>query len=108
MSDYIVYGNIPYYITSPILQHFLYDIEKKPEAIIFTMQKEVADRILVRDRQHSVLSLSCHLVSTPVKICDISPENFVPAPKVWSTCLKFLLKEETHENNVAILSLIKL
>jgi 16S rRNA (adenine1518-N6/adenine1519-N6)-dimethyltransferase len=108
MSDYIVYGNIPYYITSPILQHFLYDIEKKPETIIFTMQKEVADRILARDGQHSVLSLSCHLVSTPIKICDISPENFVPAPKVWSTCLKFVLKKEIHENNVAILSLIKL
>lgn len=108
MDNYIVYGNIPYYITSPIIQHFLYEVEKRPEAIIFTMQKEVADRILARDGQHSVLSLSCHLVSTPLKICDISPDNFVPAPKVWSTCLRFLLKEETHENNLAILSLIKL
>ncbi|MBP7773597.1 ribosomal RNA small subunit methyltransferase A [Candidatus Gracilibacteria bacterium] len=108
LSDYIVYGNIPYYITSPILQHFLYDVEKKPETIIFTMQKEVADRILIRDKQHSVLSLSCHLVATPIKICDISPENFVPVPKVWSTCLKFVLNKEDYKNSRAILSLIKL
>ncbi len=108
MEDYILYGNIPYYITSPILQHFLYDVEKKPEAIIFTMQKEVADRILARDSQHSVLSLSCHLVSTPTKICDISPENFIPAPKVWSTCLKFVLNQENSKTNQTILALIKL
>lgn len=57
------------------------------------MQKEVADRILARDGVHSVLSLSCHLASTPIKICDISPDNFIPAPKVWSTCLKFDIKK---------------
>lgn len=108
MEDYILYGNIPYYITSPILQHFLYDVEKKPKSIIFTMQKEVADRILARDGQHSVLSLSCHLVSTPIKVCDISPENFIPAPKVWSTCLKFVLNQEYQTTFRAILALIKL
>jgi 16S rRNA (adenine1518-N6/adenine1519-N6)-dimethyltransferase len=62
-TPYVVYGNIPYYITSPIIHHFLYDIIPAPEKMIITMQKEVADRILARDGKHSVLSLSCHLVA---------------------------------------------
>ena len=108
VENYKVYGNIPYYITSPILQHFLYDVDKSPESIIFTMQKEVADRILARDGAHSVLSLSCHIISTPIKICDISPENFIPAPKVWSTCLRFDLKTENKDQAKKLLQLIKL
>jgi 16S rRNA (adenine1518-N6/adenine1519-N6)-dimethyltransferase len=108
VGNYRVYGNIPYYITSPILQHFLYDVDESPESIIFTMQKEVADRILARDGAHSVLSLSCHIISTPIKICDISPENFIPAPKVWSTCLRFDLKKENKDQAKKLLQLIKL
>jgi 16S rRNA (adenine1518-N6/adenine1519-N6)-dimethyltransferase len=46
ISDYTVIANIPYYITSPILRHFLYDIKNKPEEMLILMQKDVADKIL--------------------------------------------------------------
>lgn len=103
---YQVYGNIPYYITSPILHHFLYDVELRPNVAIFTMQKEVADRILAREN-HAVLSLACQLVADVAKICDISPHNFIPVPKVWSTCLKFTIKPGEHMEARQILWLIK-
>lgn len=105
--SYSVYGNIPYYITSPILRHFLYDVSLSPETLIVTMQKEVAERILARDGKHSVLSLSCWLVSDVEKICDISPNNFVPAPKVWSTCLQFTLKKNNNTKMKKILALVE-
>lgn len=105
--SYEVYGNIPYYITSPILRHLLYEVSLSPDAITVTMQKEVADRILARDGKHSVLSLSCWLVSDVEKICDISPNNFVPVPKVWSTCLKFKTKQSDKQEAKKILSLIE-
>lgn len=89
LPRYHVYGNIPYYITSPIIYHFLYEVDLRPEVMVLTMQKEVAERILARDGIHSVLSLSCQLVADIEKVCDISPNNFIPAPKVWSTCLRF-------------------
>lgn len=92
-EEYIIYGNIPYYITSPILMHFLYDVTHLPRAMHLTMQKEVAERILARDKKHSVLSLACQLMANISKICDIHPNNFVPVPKVWSTCLRFELKK---------------
>lgn len=106
-EPYVVYGNIPYYITSPILHHFLYGVQLRPTVAVFTMQKEVADRILARDNQHTVLSLSCQLVARVEKVCDISPHNFTPVPKVWSTCLKFSIHWVEHPRAKEVLSLIK-
>lgn len=77
-----------------------------PAVAVFTMQKEVADRILARDN-HSVLSLACQLVADVEKICDISPNNFIPVPKVWSTCLKFTTKQVPREETKKILQLVK-
>ncbi len=105
---YTVYGNIPYYITSPILMHFLYGVDHLPKSLIMTMQKEVGDRILARDGKHSVLSLACQLMAEITKICDINPNNFVPIPKVWSTCLRFTLNTlQSKETNKKILTLVK-
>jgi 16S rRNA (adenine1518-N6/adenine1519-N6)-dimethyltransferase len=88
--------------------HFLYEIEHLPDSITFTMQKEVADRILARDGKHSVLSLACQLMADVSKICDINPNNFVPVPKVWSTCLQFtILPTLDRKANKKILTLIK-
>lgn len=92
LPSYTIYGNIPYYITSPILYHFLYEVTFAPNIAIFTMQKEVADRIL-DNKKSSVLSIMCRLVADVQKVCDISPWSFIPPPKVSSTCLCFVLKK---------------
>jgi 16S rRNA (adenine1518-N6/adenine1519-N6)-dimethyltransferase len=55
-KKYDVIANIPYYITSPILRHFLYDLENSPENMIILMQKDVADKI-IDEKKSSVLSL---------------------------------------------------
>jgi len=44
-SEYSVVANIPYYITSPILFRFFYDVEHKPTDMLILMQKEVGDKI---------------------------------------------------------------
>lgn len=108
LPEYIVYGNIPYYITSPIIYHFLYKVSFPPKTLTFTMQKEVADKILQRDGHCSVLSLTCSMIAEITKVCDIHPQNFSPAPKVWSTCLHFSIKKVDRELLVEILSLVKL
>jgi 16S rRNA (adenine1518-N6/adenine1519-N6)-dimethyltransferase len=40
-EKYNILANIPYYITSPILTHFLYNVENKPEQMAILMQKDV-------------------------------------------------------------------
>ena len=45
--EYSVIANIPYYITSPILFHFLYtSIFTPPESMVIMMQEEVGEKIL--------------------------------------------------------------
>ena len=45
-ENYSVIANIPYYITSPILFRFLYDLPNPPDEMMIMMQKEVGEKIL--------------------------------------------------------------
>ena len=53
-GSYVVAGNIPYYITSPIIERVL-TLEHLPERVVLLMQKEVAERIV--DARETMLSL---------------------------------------------------
>lgn len=83
-TPYVVAGNIPYYITSPIIEKLL-TAENPPERIVLLMQKEVAERVC--DEKESVLSL---FVKNRAK-CSLGPvvfrDEFEPAPKVDSQVL---------------------
>ncbi|HBA44431.1 TPA: hypothetical protein DCZ31_00065, partial [Patescibacteria group bacterium] len=58
LENYLVVANIPYYITSPILNHFLYSLPHRPKEMIILMQKDVADKITKKQKNKtSVLSL---------------------------------------------------
>ena len=83
-TPYFVAGNIPYYITSPIVEKLL-TAENLPEKIVLLMQKEVAERIC--SDKESVLSL---FVKNRAN-CSLGPvvlrDEFEPAPKVDSQVL---------------------
>ncbi|MEK9156191.1 MAG: 16S rRNA (adenine(1518)-N(6)/adenine(1519)-N(6))-dimethyltransferase RsmA [Patescibacteria group bacterium] len=86
-SSYKVVANIPYYITSKILRFFL-EAEKKPELIVLLTQKEVAERIVAKPGEMSILSVSVQYYGRP-EIIDIVPEtSFFPMPEVDSAILK--------------------
>lgn len=95
-KDYIVIANIPYYITSPILTHFFYDVENRPTDMMILMQKDVGQKIRkVAWNKNSVLSLSCDIACSKIdEILKVWPGNFVPAPKVESSVLHFALRRE--------------
>ena len=83
-TPYFVAGNIPYYITSPIVEKLL-TVSNLPERIVLLMQKEVAERIC--SERESVLSLfvknRASVSLGPVVLRD----EFEPAPKVDSQVL---------------------
>lgn len=94
-KDYSVIANIPYYITSPILRHFLYEVEYKPENMVILMQKDVWDKILWKwKNKSSVLSLFIEKKCIVSEEVFVWKENFIPAPKVESSVLLF----KTHNN----------
>ena len=93
-ENYSVIANIPYYITSPILRHFLYEVENKPENMVILMQKDVWDKILWKWKKKSwVLSLFIEKKCIVSEALFVAKENFVPAPKIESSVLLF----ESHD-----------
>ena len=81
--DYIVVGNIPYYITGLILRH-IFEQTKLPQQATLMVQKEVADRILARGGKESILSLSVKVYGEVELVKVVKRGSFVPAPKVDS------------------------
>ena len=85
-GEYRVVANIPYYITGKIIRLFL-EKENKPKSMTLLVQKEVAERILARDKKESLLSISVKIYGTPEYIKTVKAGNFRPVPKVDSAIL---------------------
>ncbi len=86
-SDYVVVANIPYYISSAIIRHLM-EAQKRPEKIVLTVQKEVAERVLAKDGKHSLLSLSVQVFGKVTLAGTIPAGCFFPRPNVDSAVLK--------------------
>lgn len=93
-SNYIVVANIPYYITSAIIRHLL-ETTAKPQRIVLTVQKEVAERICAPPGQLSLLALSVQVYGEPKIVARIPSGAFYPAPKVDSAVVKIELFPES-------------
>jgi len=92
-ESYLAVANVPYYITSAIFRHLL-GASNQPSRIIFTIQKEVAERICELDGTSSLLSLSIRVYGKPQILFEIPAEAFDPQPKVDSAVLRVDLYSE--------------
>jgi len=91
-SKSIIFGNLPYNISSQILVKFIINKNKfKFKKLIFMFQKELADRILakVNSSNYGRLSILANWKFNIEKIIDIKPNSFLPKPKVSSSLLIF-------------------
>jgi 16S rRNA (adenine1518-N6/adenine1519-N6)-dimethyltransferase len=86
-SGYKVVANLPYYITSPVLRHFL-TAHIKPRVMVVMVQKEVAEAITAGPGRLSLLSLSVQLYGRPEIVSHVPARCFYPAPEVASAILK--------------------
>lgn len=82
-QPYSVAGNIPYYITSPIIQKLL-NASQSPQIIVLLIQKEVAQRIVAERGRHTLLSLSVQNLATATLGPLVPKGEFTPPPKVDS------------------------
>jgi 16S rRNA (adenine1518-N6/adenine1519-N6)-dimethyltransferase len=87
-----VYGNLPYYITSPIL-HRLFEIAERIASINIVVQLEVAERIASPPghREYGYLSVLAQFHSRPEIRMTIPPEAFSPPPRVDSALVSMEL-----------------
>jgi 16S rRNA (adenine1518-N6/adenine1519-N6)-dimethyltransferase len=88
--SYKVVANLPYYITSPVLRHFL-EASLKPQIMVVMVQKEVAEAIVAEPGEMSVLSISVQFYGQPKIVSYVSAQCFYPAPEVDSAILKVTL-----------------
>jgi 16S rRNA (adenine1518-N6/adenine1519-N6)-dimethyltransferase len=82
-KPYKVVANLPYYITSAILRHFL-DADHKPLSLTVMVQREVADRMTARPPDMSLLAVAVQFYGKPRTVFRVPPGAFRPPPKVDS------------------------
>jgi len=87
VRGYKVIANLPYYITSPVLRHFL-EGEARPSAMVVMVQKEVGEAIAATPGKMSLLSVKIQFYSKPAIICYVPAASFYPPPKVESVILR--------------------
>lgn len=106
--QYKLVGNIPYNITGALFRHFL-SASYLPERIVFLIQKEVAQRIVARDKKESILSLSIKLFGTPTLLLKVPRGAFVPSPNVDSAIIVIerITRILSKEHEELFFSLIK-
>jgi len=96
-----VYGNLPYYITSPIL-HRLFDYAGQIDSIHIVIQREVAQRIVAQPgrREYGYLSAACQFYTKPRIALRLPPGAFSPPPKVESALVEMNLPGERARLNI--------
>jgi 16S rRNA (adenine1518-N6/adenine1519-N6)-dimethyltransferase len=89
----VIAGNLPYYITSPILRR-VFEISDLVEQAVFLIQKEVALRLVAgkNTRDYGFLTLLCRLHSEPELLFSVPPGAFQPPPKVTSAVVRLAMR----------------
>jgi len=95
ISGVKIIGNLPYYITTPIIMKILED--KVPvDSITIMLQKEVADRIKAApgSRTYGALSVAVQYYCTVTHVANAPKEIFIPQPKVDSAVIRMDIRKE--------------
>lgn len=107
-GKYVIAGNIPYYITSPIIGKIM-EAEKKPAGAVLLMQKEVAERVM-NTRGSTPLGLlvenQAEVEAGPI----VKAKEFEPAPKVDSQVVVFKMRKQPlwQGDNIGLVALLYL
>lgn len=107
-----VFGNLPYYITSPIIHHVL-GFAARVRVIGLLVQREVAERLVANpgSRDYGYLTVITRMYSSARMILEIPPGAFAPPPKVHSAFVRFDMdarkRSISPENEQEFLSFLK-
>ena len=90
-----VVANLPYYITTPIIMG-LFESHVPLDSITIMVQKEVADRMQTGpgSKDYGALSLAVQYYSKAEVLVEVSPNCFIPRPKVGSSVIKLTLHKD--------------
>jgi 16S rRNA (adenine1518-N6/adenine1519-N6)-dimethyltransferase len=94
----ILVGNLPYYITSPIIRRFL-ELDLQFPRGVFLIQDEVAERLRAHpgSRDYGFLTVQTQLVCDVEIVMRVPPGAFSPPPKVRSAVVRLVKKRPMDE-----------
>ena len=86
-GPYLLAGNVPYYITTPIIFHAM--TRPRPQRAVFLVQREVADRAVAApgSKEYGALSVNLQALATVTPRGTVKPTSFNPPPSVDSAIL---------------------
>jgi 16S rRNA (adenine1518-N6/adenine1519-N6)-dimethyltransferase len=93
-GEYLLAGNVPYYITTPILFHALE--RPRPRRAVYLVQKEVADRASAPPggREYGALTVNVQSVARVETLFRVPPGAFRPPPKVDSAVIRVTPRDD--------------
>lgn len=93
-----VCANLPYYITTPIVMKLLEGArdengKSRLTSVTVMVQREVANRLCASnlDGDYGAITASINYYGQAVKLFDVTPDNFLPPPKVTSSVIRIEL-----------------
>jgi len=92
IGSYKLIGNIPYYLTGFLLR-IISELENKPSLTVFTIQKEVAERLTAQPPKMNLLAASVQYWAKPKLLFIIPAKDFEPEPKVDAAVIKLIPKK---------------
>jgi 16S rRNA (adenine1518-N6/adenine1519-N6)-dimethyltransferase len=94
MLSYKVIGNIPYYITSPLIEKAL--TPPLPAVIVFLVQREFADRLAAApgSKTYGALSAGVQAVANVERLFTVRAGAFKPPPKVDSAVVRIIPRSD--------------
>jgi len=87
-TKYKVVGNLPFYLTAPVIRKFLESVKTKPELMVLVVQKEVGQRMCSKPPRSNLLAVSVQFYADTKIISYISKNSFWPQPKVDAAIVK--------------------
>ena len=88
VKNYKVVGNLPFYLTAPVIRMFLELSEARPVSMTLVVQKEVAQRICAQPPHMSILANAVQFYADPKIISVIPKGSFFPQPKVDAALIR--------------------
>jgi len=87
-GPYSLVGNVPYYITTPILFHAM--TPPRPDRAVYLVQREVAERIVAapNSEAYGALSVNVQALADPALLFRVAPGSFQPPPRVESAVVR--------------------
>lgn len=104
---FTVVGNLPYYITTDILQRLICGLPHWDSAVLM-LQREAAERLVARPgtKEYRTLTVLVQAFSTPELLFTVPPHCFTPAPHVVSAVVKLTPKKAPGVDSVDFLRFV--